>query len=360
MASSGIAADGSAAPDDPVEASPLRDAIAAAKLRAEPDCVLPLLAAATLSPEAASRIRSRTIELVQRLRAKPAPQGIAALVHEYSLSSEEGVSLMCLAEALLRIPDNATRDALIRDKVATGDWLAHVSADNSLFVNAATWGLAVTGRIVDPIDQRGLRQALGKLISRGGEPIIRRAVDLAMRLMGEQFVAGQTIDEALANSRRLVRKGFSHSYDMLGEAAVTEADAVAYMDSYEAAIRAIGAASAGAGPYRGPGISVKLSALHPRYERAQRERVMTELLARLTSLAALARSFDIGLNIDAEEADRLELSLDLLEALARDPALEGWQGLGFVAQGYGKRCPFVVDWLADLAEERERMSRRWG
>ncbi len=261
---------------------------------------------------------------------------------------------MCLAEALLRIPDNATRDALIRDKVSTGDWLAHVSADNTLFVNAATWGLAVTGRIIDPIDQRGLRQALNRLIAKGGEPIIRRGVDLAMRMMGEQFVTGETIEGALANSRKMVRRGFSHSYDMLGEAATTATDAAAYFDAYEAAIRAIGKSAAGIGPYRGPGISIKLSALHPRYERAQIERVMAELLPRLRGLAVLAKSFDIGLNIDAEEADRLELSLDLLEALAFDGDLARWNGLGFVVQGYGKRCPVVIDYLIDLAHAADR------
>ncbi len=162
----------------------LRAAISAAKLTPEPQCVPPLIAAATLPPEAAARVRAQALTLIRTLRAKPKPQGVEGLIHEYSLSSDEGVALMCLAEALLRIPDNATRDALIRDKIKRGDWLAHVSGDNSLFVNAATWGLAVTGRLLDPIDQRGLGQALAQLLARGGEPIIRRGVDLAMRLMG--------------------------------------------------------------------------------------------------------------------------------------------------------------------------------
>ncbi len=206
---------------------PLRRAISVAKLRPEPECVPPLIAAATLEPALAARVKARALGLITTLRDKPKSQGVDGLIHEYSLSSEEGVSLMCLAEALLRIPDNATRDALIRDKVATGDWIAHVRADNTLFVNAATWGLAVTGRLLHPIDQRGLYGALNRLLTRGGEPLIRSAVDLAMRLMGEQFVSGETIDAALANGRKLLARGFTHSYDMLGEAAATEADAAA-------------------------------------------------------------------------------------------------------------------------------------
>ena len=330
--------------------SALREAITAAWRRPEPQCVPPLIEAATLPPASAERVRALGRRIVTAIRAKDHGTGVEGLIQEYSLSSEEGVSLMCLAEALLRIPDNATRDALIRDKVATGDWLAHVSADNSLFVNAATWGLAVTGRLIHPIDQRGLSSALAKLLARGGEPLIRRGVDMAMRMMGEQFVTGQTIAEALSNSRRLQSRGFTHSYDMLGEAAATAADAARYLADYEKAIHAIGKAAAGLGPYRGAGISIKLSALHPRYERAQQHRVMGELLPRLQRLALLARHYDIGLNIDAEEADRLEISLDLLEALCFDPELSGWNGIGFVVQAYGKRCPFVIDFLIDLAQ----------
>ncbi len=326
----------------------LREAITAACRTPEPDCVPPLVEAATLPAKGAERVRTVARKIVTAIRAKDHGTGVEGLIQEYSLSSEEGVSLMCLAEALLRIPDNATRDALIRDKLATGDWLAHVSADNSLFVNAATWGLAVTGRLIHPIDQSGLSSALARLLARGGEPLIRRGVDMAMRMMGEQFVTGQTIGEALANSHRLQARGFTHSYDMLGEAATTAADAARYLADYENAIHAIGEASAGQGPYRGAGISIKLSALHPRYERAQLPRVMGELLPRLQRLALLARRYDIGLNIDAEEADRLEISLDLLEALCLDPELAGWNGLGFVVQAYGKRCPFVIDFLIDL------------
>ena len=329
--------------------SELRTRITAATRRAEPLCLPPLLATAAMAPEELARTRALATTLVTALRAKGTRGTVEGLVREYDLSSQEGVALMCLAEALLRIPDRATRDALIRDKIGTGDWRAHIGHSPSLFVNAATWGLVVTGKLTGTASETGLAQALTRLIARGGEPVIRRGVDMAMRMMGEQFVTGQTIDEALHNSRRLEARGFRYSYDMLGEAATTAADAARYYGEYEAAIHAIGRASAGRGVIAGPGISVKLSALHPRYARQQRERVMAELLPRLQALARLACGYGIGLNIDAEESERLELSLDLLEALAQDPALAGWDGIGFVVQAYGKRAPFVLDWITDLA-----------
>ena len=261
---------------------------------------------------------------------------------------------MCLAEALLRIPDAATRDALIRDKLSPGDWRAHVGNSPSLFVNAATWGLVLTGRLVATTSEQTLSAALTRLIARSGEPIIRKGVDVAMRLMGEQFVTGRTIEEAINASREREARGFTFSYDMLGEAAMTAEDAARYLAEYERAVHAIGQASHKRGIYEGPGVSIKLSALHPRFQRIKRARVMSELLPRIKHLAALAKSYDIGLNIDAEEADRLDLSLDLLEALCLDPELSGWNGLGFVVQAYGKRCVFVVDWLIDLARRSKR------
>jgi RHH-type proline utilization regulon transcriptional repressor/proline dehydrogenase/delta 1-pyrroline-5-carboxylate dehydrogenase len=339
-------------------AMPLRRAITAACRRPERECVRALLGAASLPLALREPARATARSLVTALRAKQRGGGIEGLVQEYALSSQEGVALMCLAEAMLRIPDNATRDALIRDKLAEGDWRAHLGDGRSLFVNAATWGLVVTGRLVESvdgaIDGRGLGAALTRLIARAGEPVIRRAVDLAMRLLGEQFVMGETIAEALKRADAQEAKGFRFSYDMLGEAATTAADAARYLADYEQAIHAIGKTSAGRGVYDGPGISIKLSALHPRYGRSQAGRVMGELLPRLKALALLARHYDIGLNIDAEEADRLELSLDLLESLALDPDLAGWQGLGFVVQAYGKRCPFVIDWIVDLARRAGR------
>ena len=329
--------------------TPLRAAITGAYRRPEPDCLPSLVIDATLPPAVVVQAQALAARLVTALRAKGTRGTVEGLVREYALSSHEGVALMCLAEALLRIPDTATRDALIRDKISTGDWHSHVGHSSSLFVNAATWGLVVTGKLTATTAQAGLPAALVRLIGRGGEPLIRRGVDLAMRMMGEQFVTGQTIDEALANSRRLEARGFRYSYDMLGEAATTASDAARYLADYERAIHAIGAAAAGRGIVDGPGISIKLSALHPRYSRLQRERVMSELLPRLQGLAALARHYDIGLNIDAEESERLELSLDLLEALCHDPALAGWNGIGFVVQAYQKRSAFVIEWLIDLA-----------
>ncbi|PAT32489.1 trifunctional transcriptional regulator/proline dehydrogenase/L-glutamate gamma-semialdehyde dehydrogenase [Vandammella animalimorsus] len=333
--------------------SVLRAAITAAYRRPETEC-LPVLieAARAQQPE---QVRALAMRLVQALRAKRLKRsgGVEALVQEYSLSSQEGVALMCLAEALLRIPDRATRDALIRDKISQGDWKVHADSP-SMFVNAATWGLMITGKLVAVHSERSLGAALTRLIAKGGEPLIRQGVNTAMRMMGEQFVTGQTIAAALANSRKWEEKGFRYSYDMLGEAAATEADALRYLQSYEQAIHAIGKAAQGRGIYEGPGISVKLSALHPRYSRAQRERVMQQLYPRLLALVQLARQYDVGLNIDAEEADRLELSLDLLERLCLEPSLAGWNGIGFVVQAYQKRAPFVLDWLIELARRSRR------
>ncbi|MCF4165648.1 trifunctional transcriptional regulator/proline dehydrogenase/L-glutamate gamma-semialdehyde dehydrogenase [Zavarzinia compransoris] len=332
----------------------LRARITAAYRRPEPECLPYLIEQASLSPDRMEKATALARDLVVRLRAKQRRGGVEALIHEYSLSAPEGVALMCLAEALLRIPDRATRDALIRDKIASGDWQSHVGHSPSLFVNAATWGLVVTGRLTATTSEQGLSSALTRLIGRSGEPLIRKGVDIAMRMMGEQFVTGQTIAEALANARKMEARGFRYSYDMLGEAATTAEDAARYLAAYETAIHAIGKASAGRGIYDGPGISIKLSALHPRYARAQFDRVMAELLPRLKSLALLARRYDIGLNIDAEEAERLEISLDLLEALCFDPDLTGWNGIGFVVQAYGKRCPHVIDHLIDLGRRSSR------
>jgi RHH-type proline utilization regulon transcriptional repressor/proline dehydrogenase/delta 1-pyrroline-5-carboxylate dehydrogenase len=339
--------------------SVLRAAITAAYRRPEEECVPSLLSAAALSEDAEARARARAKGLVEALRAKQRRGGVEGLMHEFALSSNEGIALMCLAEALLRIPDRPTRDALIRDKIVRGDWQAHLGRSRSMFINAAAWGLMITGRLVATQSESGLAHALGRLIARGGEPLIRKGVDLAMRLLGEQFVCGQTIAEALANARPFEARGFRYSYDMLGEAAMTAKDAQRYFSAYDQAIHAIGQAARRKGIYEGPGISIKLSALHPRYARAQAERVMTELLPRLQALATVARGYDIGLNIDAEEAERLELSLDLLEQLCDDTAFTGWNGIGFVVQAYQKRAPYVIDFLIDLARRtRHRLMVR--
>lgn len=340
--------------------TPLRAAITSAWRVPEPECVPQLLAQAEVHDEAQrASIRQMAASLVEALRAKRRGGGVEGLIQEFSLSSQEGVALMCLAEALLRIPDRATRDALIRDKIGKGDWKAHLGGGKSLFVNAATWGLLITGKLTSTSSEATLSKALTRLLATGGEPLVRKGVDMAMRLMGEQFVTGETIGEALANSRKFEAKGFRYSYDMLGEAAATMEDADAYVRLYEQAIQAIGQASNGRGIYEGPGISIKLSALHPRYSRAQQELVMTELLPRLKGLLVLARQYDIGVNIDAEETDRLELSLDILEALCFAPELAGWNGIGFVVQAYQKRCPHVIAWLIDLARRsRHRLMVR--
>ncbi|NJS14619.1 MAG: trifunctional transcriptional regulator/proline dehydrogenase/L-glutamate gamma-semialdehyde dehydrogenase [Sphingopyxis sp.] len=335
-------------------ATPLRQRITQAYRLPEPVAVDALLPQAEVDAALRGQIAETTKQLVQALRAKGQQGGVEGLVKEYSLSSQEGVALMCLAEALLRIPDNDTRDALIRDKISGGDWRTHLGDGNTLFVNAATWGLMVTGKLTASHTETGLAAALTRLLARAGEPVIRRGVDMAMQLMGEQFVTGETIGEALKRARKLEAKGFAYSYDMLGEAATTAADAMRYYADYENAIHAIGKAAAGRSPYTGPGISIKLSALHPRYSRAQAGRVTSELMPRVQALATLACHYGIGFNIDAEEADRLELSLDLLETLALAPDLQGWDGLGFVVQAYGKRCPFVIDWLIDLARRSQR------
>ena len=337
--------------------APLRAAVTRHHHAPEADCVAALLEAATLPPALAAQAAATARRLVEELRRKGARGTVEALVQAFPLASPEGVALMGLAEALLRIPDAATRDALIRDKLGEGDWTAHLGRAASPLVRLAAWGLATGGRLVATGEGPGKESgALRRLAARGGAPLLRRAMDLAMRRMGAQFVAGQTIGEALARGRKAEAMGFRHSYDMLGEAALTAADAARYHADYEAAIHAIGAAAAAAGRglHDGPGISIKLSALHPRYSRAQRERVLDELLPRVAALAALAKRYGIGLNIDAEEADRLELSLDLLEALCADPALAGWDGLGFVVQAYQKRAPFVLDFLIDLARRSGR------
>ncbi|MEQ9889206.1 trifunctional transcriptional regulator/proline dehydrogenase/L-glutamate gamma-semialdehyde dehydrogenase [Pectobacterium zantedeschiae] len=335
-----------------------RAAITSAYRRPESELVPILLEQARLTDEMSQLTQKLAYRLAEKLRSQKAGSGRAGIVQgllqEFSLSSQEGVALMCLAEALLRIPDKSTRDALIRDKISRGNWQAHLGHSPSLFVNAATWGLLFTGKLVATHNEANLSNSLNRIIGKRGEPLVRKGVDMAMRLMGEQFVTGETIGEALANARERENKGFRYSYDMLGEAALTAHDAAAYLTAYQQAIHAIGKASNGRGIYEGPGISIKLSALHPRYSRAQYDRVIDELYPRLLSLTLLARQYDIGINIDAEEADRLEISLDLLEKLCMEPQLAGWNGIGFVIQAYQKRCPYVIDVLIEMAQRSRR------
>ncbi len=337
---------------------PPRTALRAHLRRPETDCVADLLRRAPLSPAQWTAARAQARTWITQLRGQRSRgSGVDALMREFSLSSQEGIALMCLAEALARIPDRATADALIRDKLAQGDWRAHVGSSRSLFVNAAAWGLMLTGRLVATHSEAGLTAAANRLIARGGEPLIRAGVDIAMRLLGQQFVLGRTIEQALARAQETEGRGYRHSYDMLGEAALTAADARRYGDAYAHAIAAIGAAAAataGAGLHLRPGISVKLSALHPRFTSQQPERVQRELLPRIADLCRLARQAGIGLNIDAEESERLEPTLDIFAALAADPALADWEGLGIVVQAYQKRAAPLVDWLAALAAQSRR------
>ncbi|MGH7061107.1 MAG: proline dehydrogenase family protein, partial [Stellaceae bacterium] len=324
----------------PPAASPLRAAVLAAIRLDETEAVARILAAAEIPAAARERIAETARRLVRAVRReRHGKGGIDALLHEYALSSQEGVALLCLAEALLRIPDADTVDRLIRDKLAGVDWQRHLGHSQSLFVNASTWALMLTGRLLhsDPADH-DMGAALHRFLARSGEPVVRQAVTAAMRILGRQFVMGRTIEEALERARPAERHGWRHSYDMLGEAAMTAADAARYLAAYENAIGKIGAAAAGRPVEEAPGISVKLSALHPRYEMAQRDRVLREMPPLLLHLAGRAKKAGIGFTIDAEEADRLDLSLDLVEGLALAPELAHWNGLGLAIQAYQKRA----------------------
>lgn len=333
----------------------LRQAIRQACRREESHCVDALVAEYSTCPVDHVAVSAEAASLITTVREQRRhASGVDHLMHEFPLSTDEGIALMCLAEALLRIPDSATADRLIRDKLGHGNWARHLGDSPSLFVNATSWGLMVTGKLVTEHDTGTLSGALSTALARGGEPLIRHGLDLAMRLLGQQFVMGQTISEALARAKAQRQHGYRHSFDMLGEAALTHADAERYHAAYTTAIHAIGHSAACQGVIAGSGISIKLSALHPRYVRSQRERVMHELHGRLRTLMQLARQYDIGLNIDAEEAHRLEMSLDLFESLAGDPDLAGWQGMGFVVQAYQKRAPFVIDYLTALARRCQR------
>jgi RHH-type proline utilization regulon transcriptional repressor/proline dehydrogenase/delta 1-pyrroline-5-carboxylate dehydrogenase len=316
----------------------------------ETACVRSLLANPGLTGDARARVNTRAIELVERVRAAgSAFAGIDTLLAEFNLSSKEGVVLMCLAEALLRIPDKDTLDRFITDKLSAADWRDHLGGDNAWFVNAATWMLIVTGDIIAQEDSDPPASQFERLLARLGKPIARQAMVQAMRILGGQFILGRSIEEALDEAEFSNDVEYRCSFDMLGESARTREDAARYFASYATAIEAIGRRGAALDPSRAHGISVKLSALHPRYEPHQRDRLARELAPRLAELARLARSARIGLTIDAEEANRLEPSLDLLERLRKDPALDGWEGLGLAVQAYQKRAPHVVEWLVQLA-----------
>ena len=303
--------------------------------------------------ETRQRISAHAAELVRKIRGHARPGLMEVFLAEYGLSTDEGIALMCLAEALLRVPDAATIDALIEDKIAPSNWSKHAGHSTSPLVNASTWALMLTGKVLRD-QQPGPAAHLRGAIKRRGEPVIRTAVGRAMKEMGAQFVLGESISSAMTRAAKMEAKGYTYSYDMLGEAARTESDARRYQLSYSRAIAAISEAANAKDIRENPGISVKLSALYPRYEEAQRDAVMTYLVPRLRTLAGLARTANIGLNIDAEEADRLSISLDVIERVLEDPSLEGWDGFGVVVQAYGHRAGPVIDWLYALAERLDR------
>lgn len=322
------------------------------------------LAQAELPLHLTQKIDRQARELVKVVRQNRASYGVDAFMAQYDLSSEEGIALMCLAEALLRIPDKDTQNKLISDKLTEPQWGEHIGKSHSLFVNAATWGLMLTGKIVNRpshshADENKLNQALQRLIKRVGEPLVRQAIQAMMKILGKQFVLGQTIEEAIKHSQKKQLKGFRYSYDMLGESAYTRQDAQKYFQAYVHAIEAVKIANAGKGPIEGSGISVKLSALHPRFVIAKREALHQELLPKLRELVEQAKKANIGLTIDAEEAQTLTITLELIQAIMASGVLNSWKGFGLAVQAYQKRAPAVLEYLTEkLREHRCEMMIR--
>ena len=363
-ASSGAPRPSLLAPELPAVPNAFRQAITDAWLKDEASHVRELLEQARLPAAEQATVQATAADLVKRVRVRAQDQGaIEAFMRQYDLGSEEGVLLMCVAEALLRIPDQDTADKLIRDKLGDADWKKHMGGSDSVLVNASTWGLMLTGRLVQINDatRADVPGAFKRLIGRVGEPVIRLAVRQAMKIMGHQFVMGRTIDEAMSRSHKGDNASYRYSFDMLGEGALTMKDAKRYLEDYRRAIHSIGGDHKARGGRpdgdvnSAPGISIKLSALYPRYEHAKRARVMAELVPGVLELAQLAKSYGIGCTVDAEETDRLELSLDIIETVVSDASLAGWDGFGVVVQSYQKRTPYTIDYLADLAR---RIGRR--
>ncbi|ALO45547.1 bifunctional proline dehydrogenase/L-glutamate gamma-semialdehyde dehydrogenase PutA [Pseudohongiella spirulinae] len=340
----------------PLQDSDTLDAVRAAYRVDEESQVIRLSQTLQWPSSTADAIRDRAGKLVTAVRAERRKgSGVDALMHEYQLSSEEGVVLMCLAEALLRVPDGATADRLIEDKLTAADWEGHLGHSESLFVNASTWGLVLSGRLL----RQSLHDGHGKKVfrqwvQRCGEPVVRQAVRQAMRVMARHFVTGRSIEEALQRSQGRANRAYRYSFDMLGEAARTQSDSERYFDAYVHAINAVGRQSGDMGPLDAPGISVKLSALYPRFEMSQADRALPALTRKMVSLARLACHYDIGLTIDAEEADRLELTMAVFDELLRQPQLAQWQGLGLAVQAYQKRAYDLLDWIASQARQNQR------
>src|SRR5580698_7697629 len=318
---------------------------------ADEEMAAELLADAPRDAAAEARIDARAQKLVEAIRTKASGLGgVEEFLHAYSLSTKEGLALMVLAEALLRVPDAATADRLIEDKLAAGRWRDGDVKSTALLVSASAWTLGIAARVIHPGETP--ETILDSIVRRLGLPTVRAATRQAMRLLGSHFVLGQTIDEALHRARGHAE--FRYSFDMLGEGARTAADADKYFDAYAGAIAAIGAQAGNAELPQRPGISVKLSALHPRYEAMSRERVLKELLPRLIALAHLARDGDLQFTVDAEEADRLELSLEIIAAVLGDASLAGWDGFGLAVQAYQKRALDVIGWVEEAAAASRR------
>ncbi len=332
----------------------IREAMRDHYLADETRSVNALVEMAGLSAETRQQISHEAAKLITRVRTSAKPSMMENFLAEYGLTTKEGVALMCLAEALLRVPDAETIDELIEDKIVPGKWQEHLGQSESALINTSTWGLMVTGKLIASPDEKGLTNTLRGMIKRLGEPLVRTAVKQAMKELGRQFVLGRTIEEATKNGKKQQARGYNYSYDMLGEAARTDADALRYHRAYADAISKIASACTHDDIRNNPGISVKLSALHPRYEFGKYDSVMDVLVERTFQLALMAKEANMGFNIDAEEADRLDLSLDVIEAVLARPELAGWNGFGVVVQAFGPRAPFVLDWLYATAEKLDR------
>ena len=323
-------------------------------LKHENDCVAQCYEQSTLTPQQQAFSDAYAYELVKEVRGdKASLNGVQGLMQEYSLSDNEGIVLMCLAEALLRIPDSITADKLIEDKLGGGDFSSHIGKGHTWFVNASTWGLVVTGKILN-INEDGWANILSNLTKKTGTPIIRTAINQMMKILGREFVLGETISEAISRATKNETKGYRHSYDMLGEGAKTMEDASHYYNMYEMALHTIGKSAMDKNVINSAGISIKISALHPRYEFIQYDRVMAEVVPKMIALCKHAKSYNIGLFIDAEEMDRLDISLDIIDILLSHEDLDGWEGLGIVIQAYSKRAIHAIDALYTSASDNNR------
>ena len=332
----------------------LRKAIRANHMVDETDLINLLVAEANISIDEHKRIFLAANKFVKNIRADDRPSLMEVFLAEYGLSTDEGVALMCLAEALLRVPDSETIDDLIKDKIAPSSWGEHLGKSSSSLVNASTWALMLTGKVLESENSSNIAGSLHQAVKRLGEPVIRLAVKRAMKEMGNQFVLGESIKKAVHRGEAKVKQGYTYSYDMLGEASLSAKDANDYFNAYKNAIEFLAKNSNSTDIRENPGISIKLSALHPRYEQLQKPQVMQQLTKSVLSLALIAKQANIGLNIDAEEADRLEISLDVIEAVLSEKSLAGWDGFGVVVQAYGKRASYVIDWLYALAKKHSR------